>query len=101
MVLKRNTINHNQGKIVEFRSHRDFAEEFTSYVKTDKEAVPTLEKLKGKYKLGIVSNFALPECARKLLERFQLKGFFDVIVISAEVNKRKPSPEIFKKAYPQ
>ena len=27
-----------------------------------------------------------------------MKKFFDVIVISAEVNKRKPSPEIFQKA---
>ena len=27
-----------------------------------------------------------------------MKRFFDVIVISAEVNKRKPSPEIFQKA---
>jgi len=27
-----------------------------------------------------------------------LKDFFDAIVISAEINKRKPSPEIFQKA---
>ncbi|MEM1589655.1 MAG: HAD family hydrolase [Candidatus Bathyarchaeia archaeon] len=75
-----------------------FAEEFSNYIKVDKEAATALEKLYGKYKLGIVSNFALPECARRLLEKFQLKDFFDAIVISAEINKRKPSPEIFQKA---
>lgn len=75
-----------------------FAEEFSKYVKIDEEAPTALEKLYGKYKLGIVSNFALPECARKLLEKFKMKRFFEAIVISGEINKRKPSPEIFKKA---
>lgn len=75
-----------------------FAEEFSNYVRIDEEAVAVLEKLRGKYKLGIVSNFALPECARKLLEKFQLNKFFEAVVISAEINKRKPSPEIFQKA---
>lgn len=75
-----------------------FAEEFARYVKMDKKAIATLKKLNRKYKLGIVSNFALPECARKLLEKFHLKEYFDTVVISAEVNKRKPSPKIFKKA---
>lgn len=75
-----------------------FAEEFSKYVKMDKEAAAVLKELYGKYKLAIVSNFALPECARRLLEKFQLKDFFDAIVISAEINKRKPSPEIFQKA---
>jgi len=41
----------------------------------DEEALPVLEKLYGKYKLGIVSNFALPECARKLLEKIQIERF--------------------------
>ncbi len=32
-----------------------------------------------------------------LLEKFQLKRFFDTVIISAEARIRKPSPEIFKK----
>jgi len=75
-----------------------FAEEFTNYVRPDKDAVSVLQWLYGKYKLGIVSNFAIPECIWKLLGQYNLKKFFDVVVISAEVNKRKPSPEIFQKA---
>jgi putative hydrolase of the HAD superfamily len=45
-----------------------------------------------------VSNFAIPECVDKLLEKHGLDKLFDVVVVSGAVNKRKPSPEIFQKA---
>ena len=69
-----------------------------TYVTIDKNAESMLRKLHGKYKLGIVSNFAIPECVTKLLEKHGLDGFFDVVVVSGAVNKRKPSVEIFRKA---
>jgi putative hydrolase of the HAD superfamily len=75
-----------------------FCEEFMRYVRIDNNARNALEKLHGKYKLGIVSNFAIPECVHKLLERHDLTKFFDVVIVSGAVNKRKPSPEIFQKA---
>jgi len=74
-----------------------FAEEFMRYVNLDDEALEVLRKLHGKYKLALVSNFAIPECVWKLLDKFGLKDFFDVILVSGEINKRKPSPEIFEK----
>jgi putative hydrolase of the HAD superfamily len=75
-----------------------FADEFMRYVSLDKDALNVLSKLYGKYKLGLVSNFGIPECGRTLLDIFGLRRFFDVIVISGEVNQRKPSPKIFKRA---
>jgi putative hydrolase of the HAD superfamily len=75
-----------------------FADEFTHYLRLDEDAHDVLQRLYGKYKLGIVSNFAIPECARDLLEKFDLKKFFSVVVISGDINRRKPSPEIFEKA---
>lgn len=96
--LKRLGYNCNPTDPVVVEATDAFAEEFSNFVKVDKEATTALKELYGKYKLGIVSNFALPECARRLLEKFQLKEFFDTIIISAEINKRKPSPEIFQKA---
>ena len=75
-----------------------FCEGFMKYVRIDENAKSALEKLHGKYKLGIVSNFAIPECVDKLLEKHGLDKLFDVVVVSATVNKRKPSPEIFEKA---
>lgn len=75
-----------------------FCEEFMRYVRIDENAKNALEQLYGRYKLGIVSNYAIPECVFKLLERHGLAGLFDVVVVSGAVNKRKPSPEIFQKA---
>ncbi len=75
-----------------------FCEEFMRYVRIDEHARSVLKKLHGKYKLGIVSNFAIPECVLKLLERDDLAGFFDVVVVSGAVNKRKPRPDIFQSA---
>jgi putative hydrolase of the HAD superfamily len=75
-----------------------FCDEFMTFTRLDNDVVYVLRRLHGKYKLGVISNFAIPEFVGKLFEKFGLKGFFDVIVISASVNKRKPSPEIFEEA---
>jgi putative hydrolase of the HAD superfamily len=75
-----------------------FCEEFMKYVRIDEHAIEILRKLHGKYKLGIVSNFAIPECVIKLLEKHGLNNLFDVVVISGAINKRKPSPEIYQEA---
>jgi HAD superfamily hydrolase (TIGR01549 family) len=75
-----------------------FCEEFMRYVRIDEHTRSVLEKLRGKYKLGIVSNFAIPECVFRLLERDGLAELFDVVVVSGAVNKRKPRPEIFQRA---
>ncbi|MCL4430426.1 MAG: HAD family hydrolase [Chloroflexi bacterium] len=74
----------------------EFCEEFMKYVHIDQNAKAMLNMLYGKYKLGIISNFAIPECVQKLLRGSNLAELFDVVVVSAAVNKRKPSPEIFQ-----
>lgn len=86
-----------ESKIIEGATN-EFCEGFMEYVCIDKNAKSTLEKLHKKYKLGIVSNFAIPECVNKVLEKHGLASFFEVVVVSGAVNKRKPSPEIFQKA---
>jgi putative hydrolase of the HAD superfamily len=75
-----------------------FADEFMRYLHLDENAITVLQKLHEKYKLGVISNFAIPECIWQLLEKFSLTRFFDVVLISGAINKRKPSPEIFEKA---
>jgi putative hydrolase of the HAD superfamily len=74
----------------------EFCEEFMTFVSIDKDTEQMLKELYGKYKLGIVSNFAIPECVIKLLRRQGLEGLFDAVVVSGAINKRKPSPEIFE-----
>lgn len=75
-----------------------FAEEFKRYIMLDDETVDVLRKLHGKYKLGIVSNISIPELAWELLEKFDLKKYFDTIIISGDINTRKPHPKIFEEA---
>lgn len=74
-----------------------FADEFAAHVSLDEDAHYVLQKLRRRYKFGLVSNFAIPECALNLLDKFELNQYFEAIVISGDVNKRKPSPEIFDK----
>lgn len=75
-----------------------FCKEFIKYVRIDIHTKDVLKKLSSKYKLGLVSNFAIPECVIKLLKDNNIKKFFSVIIVSGAVNKRKPNPEIFKLA---
>lgn len=96
--LQRLGYDFDVSSLIVTKSTSVFADEFTRYLRLDDDALPVLQKLRGKYKLGLVSNFAIPECAWELLDKYGLRGFFDAILISAEINKRKPSPEIFEKA---
>jgi len=75
-----------------------FCEEFMKYIRLDEHAPEVLNELHRKYKIGLVSNFAIPECVLSLLERNDLKKFFTVIIVSGAVNRRKPNPDIYKEA---
>ena len=75
----------------------EFCEEFMTFVYLDENTEKLLRILHGKYKLGIISNFAIPECVDKLLKTHGLDKLFDAIVVSGAVNKRKPSPEVFER----
>lgn len=77
------------------RAVKAFSDEFMRYIYPDEDAYHVLQTLHEKCKTGIVSNFAIPECARELISIHGLGDFLDVIVISAEINKRKPDPKIF------
>ena len=72
-----------------------FIEEFKSRTYPDPEAKEVLKTLHRTYKLGLVSNFSVPECGHELLERYEFKQFLDAVVISGDVNRRKPNPEIY------
>jgi HAD superfamily hydrolase (TIGR01549 family) len=74
----------------------EFCEEFMKYVQIDADTQATLKVLHKKYQLGVISNFAIPECVVKLLKTSGINELFDVVVVSGAINKRKPSQEIFK-----
>lgn len=59
------------------------------------EDVPKiLEKLKNRYRLGVIANQSFGTEQR--LTDYGIRGFFDVIVASAEAGVSKPNPEIFR-----
>lgn len=88
--------NYSKDNSVVIEATLAFCNEFMKYVRIDEDTKIVLKKLSKNYKLGIVSNFAIPECLVKLLQDNKIKKFFSVIIISGDVNKRKPSPEIFE-----
>lgn len=61
-------------------------------------AVNLLETLKGKVKLGIITN-GFTELQQRRLERTGLKQHFEFIVISEEIGVAKPHPGIFDHAF--
>jgi putative hydrolase of the HAD superfamily len=94
--LKKLGYNYDVSSSLVTEATEEFCEEFMKYVRIDENAKAMLKGLHGRYKLGIISNFAIPECVLKLLKADHLEELFDVVVISGAVNKRKPSPEIFQ-----
>lgn len=63
-------------------------------------AVPLLNALKGKVKLGIITN-GFTALQQRRLERTGLRDYFDLLVISEQVGVAKPDPRIFDYALEQ
>ncbi|MYH42061.1 MAG: HAD family hydrolase [Chloroflexi bacterium] len=70
------------------------------YLRPFPDAIPALERLQGRCRLGLVSN-GLSADQRPKIERFGLGRFFPVVVISEEVDLRKPDPAILAYALEQ
>ncbi len=75
-----------------------FFEVFIEGVRMEAYVPQLLTRLKEKYKLGLVSNFAYPHGFWKVLQHFNLARFFDAVVVSGELGLRKPHPKIFEEA---
>lgn len=57
-----------------------------------------LAELRGRVRIGLVSNFSHSETAFGILDAGGLSDFFDAVVVSDAVGIRKPRPEIFAAA---
>ncbi len=96
--LKSLEFNYDVSSPLVTEATSEFCEEFMTFVYLDQDAKTVLQALHRKYQIGIVSNFAIPECIDKLLKNHGLDELLNVVVVSAAVNKRKPSQEIFENA---
>ena len=67
------------------------------YLETD--AIPTLKTLQGHgYRLGLISNTSDDKNVQQLVDRWELRPFFETIVTSAGCGFRKPDKRIFQLA---
>jgi len=71
------------------------------YVLLDPDTVPVLNTLKKSKVLALISNFDHPPHIYSILSKFNLKHFFNSIIISSEVDVKKPNPSIFSFALEQ
>lgn len=70
-----------------------------SYWRLEADAHDTLRQLKAKgYRLGLISNASNTPDLNRLIDRHDLRKYFDFIVISAEEKIRKPDSRIFQRA---
>ena len=97
--LEEDNCEFNDAKILEM-TEEIYYFEFGRYASLVEGALPLMEFLKEQgMKMGIVSNTPFPgSFFKKDLERFGLLHYFQTLVWSSEFGKRKPSPDIFKKA---
>lgn len=70
-----------------------------SYWHLEPDALDTLKTLKSNaYRLGLITNAANAPDSNRLIDKFQLRGFFDAVLISAEEKIRKPDTRIYSRA---
>lgn len=74
---------------------------FLDYAQLLPETLAMLTTLKGRYRLGLLSNLTHAPAARQILERLGLTTFFDIVLISGELGYRKPHPQVFQQLLEQ
>ena len=60
-----------------------------------------LSKLKGVYRLGLLSNFTHAPAAKEIIDGVGLASLFDVVLISGDLGYRKPHPLVFRQLIEQ
>jgi len=68
---------------------------FVSACKAPEGLVEVLERLSGRYRLAVLSNYSLPEAVHLALEKMGIARYFDPVVVSGDVGMIKPSRKLF------
>jgi|FLOH01.1.fsa_nt_gi putative hydrolase of the HAD superfamily len=76
----------------------DFKRELLEFASYSPEVTNLLRKLKKNYKTALLSN-QIEDWLEELLNKYELRDLFDVIVASYNVKLVKPNPEIYKLTY--
>ena len=65
----------------------------------DEETIPVIERLKERYKVGLVTNWEHTPRIYELLRELDAEELFDCVVVSDSVGHAKPDPRVFKSAF--
>jgi HAD superfamily hydrolase (TIGR01509 family) len=66
------------------------------YIHIYPDTISTLQQL-ASYKKAVITNTPA-DCARQILKKFEIKGYFEEVITSDDVVRAKPDPEIVFKA---
>jgi len=76
----------------------DYLAEWPEKTRFFPEAPALLESLRGRYKLGVVTNFMDGPIARRVFDDLGYEAIFDSLVVSAEIGYMKPASILFQRA---
>ena len=68
---------------------------FVDYAAPIPGTVEMLATLKGKYRLGLLSNLTHAPAALRIIDKLGMTSFFDAVVVSGQLGYRKPHPRVF------
>src|SRR5262245_29165447 len=68
---------------------------FIDYAAPIPGTVDMLAALKGKYRLGLLSNLTHAPAALRIIDNLGMAPFFDAVVVSGQLGYRKPHPRVF------
>lgn len=82
------------------QTHAGFREGWFERLELYYDAVHTLQQLRPRFKLGLITN-GPSQIQRAKIEQFRLEDYFDLMIVSGEVGVAKPNPKIFQIALEQ
>jgi len=77
-----------------FRKTMDY-QQYLGYLTVEPHLVSLLEKLKPQFKTAIATNRT--DTMNRLLAKFDLDGYFDLVVTASDVERPKPHPDVLLK----
>ena len=72
-----------------------FQLEYTNTLRLTPGVCEMLQRWRSQVKMGVISNFYLPNWPQRMLRKFGLDGFFDFIIDSASFGFKKPGHAIY------
>lgn len=68
---------------------------FVDYAAPLPGTLDMLTALRGRYRLGLLSNLTHAPAAVRIIDRLGMARFFDVVLVSGQLGYRKPHPRVF------